>query len=107
MNISADLKKALLVCIGAVAMTGEKAIEMVDTLAAKGKLAMEQGKTLSQEPQCAVKNNLRKPGNACAAGESMETQEEFGLSQILDRIDSLTPEEIVALKNKLTDWKCE
>lgn len=44
MNLREELKKVLLVGIGVVAITGEKVKEIVDTLADKGELTMEQVK---------------------------------------------------------------
>lgn len=99
MNLSEDLRKLLLVGIGAMAITGERAIEIVDTLAAKGELTVEQGKALNQELRCTVKKTLQGGDDADAEG--------LNLSQILDRVDSLTPEELATLEDKLAGRKGE
>lgn len=107
MSLSEDLRKIFLVGIGAMAITGEKALEIVDILAAKGDLTMEQGKVLNQELRCAIKKTLQKSEGACVVEENDAPQEGLSLSQILDRIDSLTIEELVALEDKLAGRKCE
>ena len=48
-NLNDDLKKILLMGIGAVTTTAEKSKEMVDSLVEKGELTVEQGKVLNEE----------------------------------------------------------
>jgi polyhydroxyalkanoate synthesis regulator phasin len=47
--ITDGLKKLLLASVGAVALTAEKADELVGTLVEKGELTVEQGKELNKE----------------------------------------------------------
>lgn len=49
--ISNGLKDIFLAGIGAMAITGEKASEMVDKLIARGELTVDQGKEINQELQ--------------------------------------------------------
>lgn len=44
-----ELKKALLIGVGAVAATYEKASELVSEMVQKGKLTVEEGKELTEE----------------------------------------------------------
>ncbi|GEL68027.1 phasin family protein [Marinilactibacillus psychrotolerans] len=44
-----DLKKALLIGVGGTALAVEKSIEQIDKLVSKGKLSVEEGKTLTSE----------------------------------------------------------
>ena len=47
-RIGDGLKKLLLAGIGAAALTGEKAQDLVDDLVKKGELTVEQGKVLNK-----------------------------------------------------------
>lgn len=107
MSLNEDLRKIFLIGIGAMAITGEKALEFVDTLAAKGDLTMEQGKVLNQELRCAIKKTLQKSEEACVVEENDASQKELSLSQILDRIDSMTLEELGIMEDKLAGRKYE
>ncbi|API88870.1 hypothetical protein BKP56_06040 [Marinilactibacillus sp. 15R] len=44
-----DLKKALLIGVGGTALAVEKSMEQIDRLVAKGKLSVEEGKSLTSE----------------------------------------------------------
>ncbi|MFC6464277.1 phasin family protein [Marinilactibacillus sp. GCM10026970] len=44
-----DIKKALLIGVGGTALAVEKSMEQIDRLVAKGKLSVEEGKTLTSE----------------------------------------------------------
>ena len=46
-----NLKEVFLAGVGALAITGEKAKEMVDTLIEKGGITLEQGKEINKELQ--------------------------------------------------------
>ena len=48
-EIGENVKKLMLLGIGAVAATAEKSKEVVDELVKKGELTVEQGKTLNEE----------------------------------------------------------
>ena len=48
-NISDGLKDIFLAGVGAVALTGEKAKELIDSLIAKGELTVEQGKQINED----------------------------------------------------------
>jgi len=99
MGVSKDLKKVLLIGLGAMAITGEKAIEIVETLSAKGELAMEQGKVLNEELRCSIKKSV-----PCHSDRTTD-RTDINIKKILDHIDSLTPEEITALEDKLAGRK--
>lgn len=48
-SIEQGLKDIFLAGVGALALTGEKATEIVDTLIEKGELTVEQGKDINSE----------------------------------------------------------
>ena len=48
-SLGEDLKKIMLAGIGAVAVTSEKSMELIDDLVKKGQVTVEQGKELNEE----------------------------------------------------------
>ncbi|WP_026624499.1 phasin family protein [Eggerthia catenaformis] len=48
-QLSDNIKKFLLLGIGAAALTAEKSKEMIDELVKKGELTVDQGKVLNEE----------------------------------------------------------
>ncbi len=64
-KLSEDMKKLVLLGIGAAALTAEKSKDMVDHLVEKGELSIEQGKVLNEE----LKHRVRET----RADEAKET----------------------------------
>ncbi|MCD8395716.1 MAG: hypothetical protein LUD12_00775 [Lachnospiraceae bacterium] len=73
-----SVKKILLAGIGAAAITAEKSKELLDQLAEKGALTVEQGKALNEE----LKHNRK-------------------LKDLDDFLDNMTPEQMEELKGKI------
>lgn len=92
MSISEDLKKIVLAGIGAAAVTCEKSKEIVDSLVEKGELTVAQGKVINEE----LKRRATEKKEAADAQKA-----EQAASQILDAVDTLTPEQRATLKAKL------
>ena len=86
--ITDGLKKLLLASVGAVALTAEKADELVGTLVEKGELTVEQGKELNKE----LKRNYKEHKDGSAAPKDMK-----------DFVGSLSEEELKNLKDALKD----
>ena len=86
--ITDGLKKLLLASVGAVALTAEKADELVGTLVEKGKLTVEQGKELNKE----LKRTYKEHKEGSSAPKNME-----------DFVGSLSEEELKNLKEALKD----
>lgn len=84
MNINDDLKKIFLAGVGAVASTAEKAKELIDEFVKKGELTVEQGKVLNEE----LKRNAK--------------ENDPDIDNILEKIDSMSKEEIEAIKDKIS-----
>jgi polyhydroxyalkanoate synthesis regulator phasin len=82
-----DLKKIILLGIGAAVATVEKSKELVDKLVKKGELTIEQGKVLNEE----LKHNIKE-----TAKENAKS-----LNTIIDNIEKLTKEELAVLRKKL------
>ena len=55
-GLGENVKKLLLVGVGAAATTVEKSKEILDDLVEKGELTVEQGKALNEE----LKHNIKK-----------------------------------------------
>ena len=86
--ITDGLKKLLLASVGAVALTAEKADELVGTLVEKGELTVEQGKELNKE----LKRTYKEHKEGASAPKNME-----------DFVGSLSEEELKNLKEALKD----
>lgn len=86
--ITDGLKKLLLASVGAVALTAEKADELVGTLVEKGELTVEQGKELNKE----LKRTYKEHKEGSSAPKNME-----------DFVGSLSEEELKKLKEALKD----
>ena len=82
--ISEGLRKLILAGIGAVAATKEKSEVILDELVKKGELTVEQGKVLNEE----LKHNITA---------------DF----VLDAVDSLTDEQLSALKARIAEREKE
>ncbi|MCD8218278.1 MAG: hypothetical protein LUD01_09645 [Clostridiales bacterium] len=89
-KLSDTMKKIILAGIGAAATTTEKSKEVLDDLAKKGELTVEQGKVLNEE----LKHNVKK------------TFEEKP-KDVSKMLHSLTPEQLAALKEQLAAMESE
>ncbi|WP_026493177.1 MULTISPECIES: phasin family protein [unclassified Butyrivibrio] len=83
-NLTDGLKKILLAGVGAVALTAEKAGEILEEMVEKGEITVEQGKALNQELKRTVKENAGKKDDG-----------EKDLSKV---VDGLSSEELAKLK---------
>ncbi|WP_029320152.1 phasin family protein [Butyrivibrio sp. AE3004] len=83
-NLTDGLKKILLAGVGAVALTAEKAGEILEEMVEKGEITVEQGKALNQELKRTVKESTGKKEN-----------EEKDLSKV---VEGLSSEELNKLK---------
>ncbi|WP_408070330.1 phasin family protein [Butyrivibrio sp. JL13D10] len=83
-NLTDGLKKILLAGVGAVALTAEKAGEILEEMVEKGEITVEQGKALNQELKRTVKENAGKKDSG-----------EKDLSKV---VDGLSSEELTKLK---------
>ena len=82
-NLTDGLKKILLAGVGAVALTTEKAGEILNEMVEKGEITVEQGKALNQELKRTVRESTEKK------------TEEKDLSKV---VQGLSPEELSKLK---------
>ena len=91
-RLSDNLKKIFLAGIGAVAVTAEKSKDLLDEMAEKGELTVEQGKVLNEELKHNVKKTVKEKVNALKPASAEE---------LSDLLDKMTPEQIAALKEQI------
>lgn len=86
LDLGEGLRRAFLAGVGALAMTGEKSKEMIDSLIEKGELAVDQGKELNQELTHKVKDEVT----------------DFKSDTIVDAVSHMKPAEREALIERLS-----
>lgn len=88
-NFSEDLRKLLLVGIGAVAITAEKSKEVVEDLVKKGELTVEQGKVLNEELKHNVAEKLRQPVSVETVEQDLQKMDVDNLEKLKQKIEEL------------------
>ena len=86
-----ELKKLILLGVGAAVTTAEKSKDLIDKLVRKGELTIEQGKVLNEE----LKHNIK------------ETVKEKYTDALYGSLDKLSKEERAALRKKLEQMDAE
>ena len=86
-HLTENVKKLLLLGIGAAATTAEKSKDIIDDLVKKGEITVDQGKVLNKELK-------RKASNKVS-------------DAMLNRVEKLSKEERDALKAKLAELDSE
>lgn len=87
-----DLKKILLVGVGAVAVTAEKSEEVIKELVKKGELTVEQGKALSEDLKHKIEESIKNKKASRCVTDSDEVD-----------VENMPPEERERLKRKLEE----
>lgn len=95
-GIGDGLRKVLLAGLGAVATTGEKAKELVDELAKKGEITLEQGKVLNEELSRKVKDSLRDGMDVVLGTEPRS------VDQIVDDLRTMSKAELENIKAQIS-----
>lgn len=95
-NLTDGLKKILLAGVGAVALTVEKAEEILDEMVEKGEITVDQGKALNTELKRTIKEN--------PLGKDKEDKEEKDLSKV---VDGLSKDELAKLKELIAEAESE
>lgn len=85
------LKKVFLAGIGTLALTYEKANEMVETLVEKGKITVDQGKELNEELKRFVNN------------KETTQNDKPDLKEILKELNLATKEDIANLESRINN----
>ena len=87
------LKKLFYAGVGGVAITGEKLKDVIDVMAEKGELTVEQGKVLNEELKHNIKRTVKENVNVSVKASTPDE-----LSELLDK---MTPEQLEVLKAQL------
>ncbi|MEI3116562.1 MAG: aspartyl beta-hydroxylase [Merdibacter sp.] len=88
-KLSEDMKKIVLLGVGAAALTAEKSKELIEELVKKGELSIEQGKVLNEELKHHIQTKVSD-----AKDEVSRTR----MNLLQDQIKRLSPEELEQLK---------
>ena len=108
--ISEGLRKLILAGIGAVAATKEKSEVILDELVKKGELTVEQGKVLNEELKHNIKDAIRENVTLHVVTPEDNRGEADGdepADFVLDAVDSLTDEQLSALKARIAEREKE
>ena len=89
-----DFKRIFFAGVGAVAMTAEKTRDLVKELVEKGEMTVEQGKIINEELKQNVSAKVRSVVDAVIPQDP---------SSIIAKMDSMSAEELAAVKAKLAD----
>ena len=96
-DLGNDLKNILLAGIGAVAVTAEKADEVIKELVKKGEITLEQGKALNEELKHNIKSTVKEKVNVKVKTSSPEELDEL--------LDKMTPEQMALLKQRIDEME--
>ena len=107
--ISEGLRKLILAGIGAVAATKEKSEVILDELVKKGELTVEQGKVLNEELKHNIKDAIRENVtlHVVTPEEDRGDETDDTADFVLDAVDSLTDEQLSALKARIAEREKE
>ncbi len=98
--LSETARKIFLAGVGALAMSAEKADELVSSMVEKGEITVEQGKTLNQELKRTVRESREKKPEA-AGTKAEPAAEKPEKRDIKSMLDGLSAEELNELKQIL------
>ena len=87
------LKKLFYAGIGGVAITGEKLKDVIDVMAEKGELTVEQGKVLNEELKHNIKKTVKDTVNVSVKANTPD--------ELQDLLDKMSPEQLDALKEQI------
>ena len=87
------LKKLFYAGIGGVAITGEKLKDVIDEMAEKGELTVEQGKVLNEELKHNIKKTVKDNINVSVKANTPD--------ELNDLLDKMSKEQLDLLKEQL------
>lgn len=92
MKLSEDVRKVMMAGIGALTTVTEKTQETIDSLAKKGEEALNQGQAMNERLRHKIKEII----------DDEKPEEKTGKDEVLRALEHMTPEEIEAVKAKLS-----
>ena len=93
-KLSEDMKKIVLLGVGAAALTAEKSKELIEELVKKGELSIEQGKVLNEE----LKHHIQ-----AKVSDAKDEVSRTRMNLLQDQIKRLSPEELEQLKSVIKE----
>jgi poly(hydroxyalkanoate) granule-associated protein len=96
-TISDELKRVWLAGVGAMAVTGEKAEEIIEKLVKKGEITVEQGKELNEELKHKTREKVK---------DSI-SKNKLCVEAVIDNLDQMSKEDIAAIKAKLAEMDAQ
>ncbi len=95
-EINEEIKKYILMSIGAAAYTAEKSKAIIDELTRKGQITVDQGKVLNEELRHNVKENLKK-------SVTINVNEQKSSESIIAELNKLSSDDRNAIRAKLDE----
>jgi len=96
-TISDELKRVWLAGVGAMAVTGEKAEEIIEKLVKKGEITVEQGKELNEELKRKTREKVK---------DSI-SKNKLCVEAVIDNLGQMSKEDIAAIKAKLAEMDAQ
>jgi polyhydroxyalkanoate synthesis regulator phasin len=96
-TISDELKRVWLAGVGAMAVTGEKAEEIIEKLVKKGEITVEQGKELNEELKRKTREKVK---------DSI-SKNKLCVEAVIDNLGQMSKEDIAAIKAKLAEMETQ
>ncbi len=91
MKMSDDVRKVMMAGIGALSTAAEKTQETFEVLAKKGEETLDHGQAINERLRHKIKQIIQED----------EPEKKPGKDEILNALESLSPEELKAVKDKL------
>jgi len=101
-DLGEELKKLVLVGIGAVAVTAEKSKEIIDELVKKGEITVSEGKVMNEELTRKMKEKVSKVVNEHITVNVVKN-EATTAQDIVSNLEKMTNEDLDAIKAKLAE----
>ena len=95
-----DLKKMIMLGIGAAAEAVEKSKDIIGKLVKKGELTIEQGKVFNEELKHNIKEALKK-------NPFLNTDKNIPIDKLINDLDKFSEDELAALREKLDQMEAE
>ena len=96
-NLNDEIKKMALAGIGAASVIAEKAQEKVDEFAKRGEQTVAQGRVLNEQ----LKHNMQQVVQDAVREHVTVVETKLDKDAVLGALDSLSPEERAAIREKL------
>ena len=102
-NLNDDMKKIALASIGAASVLAEKAQEKMEEYAKRGEETIAQGRALNEQ----LKHNVQQSVQEAMRDSVTVVETKLDKDAVLGALDSLSPEELNAIREKLAQMKPE